>query len=179
MANTSDQAGDRESDFMQLFASCQRQVHAYILALVFDLNVAADLLQESNIVLWQKFDQFQPGTNFAAWAREIARLAVLRHRQRSSSSIASVNPNILEQLAGDFSNTVHPLESERSDALEDCLSKLRDGDRELIMSRYTPGNTVSGLASRLERSENSVSQSLRRIRRVLLECTQRKLRSVS
>lgn len=169
----------REEQFLTLFAASQRRLHAYILALVFDPNVAADILQEANIVLWKKFDQFELGTNFFAWAREIARLAVLRHRQSSSSRIVSLDPNVLEQLASNFAENVQPQASDQATVLNECLSNLRPTDRELILSRYTAGASVAGIADRLNRTANSVSQSLCRIRRSLMECAKRRMQNQS
>lgn len=167
-----------QEEFLALFASSQRSLHAYILALVLDPNVAADILQETNIVLWQKFDQFQSGTNFFAWAREIARISVLRHRQSTSSRIALVDPEVLDSLAIKLAEQAPTLIDERQEALDECLKKLEDSDRKLILARYEPGASVAAMAEVLTRPTNSVSQSLSRIRRSLLECTNRRLRSV-
>lgn len=166
----------REDEFLQLFARSQRGLHAYILALVFDPNTAADLLQETNIVLWRKFGQYESGSSFFAWAREIARLSVLRHRRTSSRRIATLDPHLLEELAERLSDNVESADRDRQ-VLDDCLKKLRDKDRELIVGRYRTGATVGGMAVRLGRSENSVSQSLCRIRRALAECVQRTLKA--
>lgn len=167
----------REDEFLALFAANQRRLHAYILAMVFDQNVAADILQETNIVLWQKFEQFEIGTCFFAWAREIARIAVLRYRQRSSRRIVPIDPVLLEQLASEFADEIQALPSAEEEALEECLEKLRPADRKLILARYTSGAGVAGIARQLDRTANSVAQSLCRIRRSLLECTERRLRS--
>jgi len=166
----------REDEFLRLFARSQRGLHAYILALVFDPNTAADLLQETNIVLWRKFEQYERGSNFFAWAREIARLSVLRHRRTNSRRIATLDPHLLEELAERFSQWPEPTGRDQ-EALSGCLDKLKDTDRELIVARYRPGATVGGMAARLGRPENSVSQSLCRIRRVLAECVERTLRA--
>ena len=58
------------------------------------------------------------------------------------------------------------------EALPDCIEQLSDGDRELIQLRYTEGVSVQLLAKRLNRSENAVSQSLGRIRRLLRKCVE-------
>jgi RNA polymerase sigma-70 factor (ECF subfamily) len=166
----------REVEFLRLFAKSQRGLHAYILALVFDPNTAADLLQETNIVLWRKFDLYEQGTNFFAWAREIARLSVLRHRRTSSRRIATLDPHLLEELAERFSECPEPTGRDK-EVLSGCLEKLKDADRELIVARYRPGASVAGIAVRLGRPENSVSQSLCRIRRALAECVERTLRA--
>lgn len=69
---------------------------------------------------------------------------------------------------------VDELESRRL-ALKHCLGKLRDKDRDLIESRYAPGERGKDLASQIGRPANSVYQSLGRIRRTLMECIQRQL----
>lgn len=167
---------DRGEEFLRLFAQAQRRIHAYILALVYDANTAADLLQEVNIVLWRKFDQYESGTNFFAWAREIARLAVLRYRQVNAGRIVMLDPQVLDELADRFADaTPQQVEDRRRQALDQCLEKLADADRELILARYRPGASVTAMAERAERTVNSVSQSLSRIRRVLAECVERTL----
>jgi RNA polymerase sigma-70 factor, ECF subfamily len=177
MANESPTRENREDEFLLLFARAQRRIHAYILALVFDANSAADLLQEVNIVLWRKFDQYQSGTNFFAWAREIARLSVLRHRQTTAARIVTLDPQVLDELAERFADaTSLGEEDRRQEALTNCLEKLSDADRELILARYRPGASVKAIAERSQRTVNSVSQSLSRIRRLLAECVGRTLR---
>jgi RNA polymerase sigma-70 factor (ECF subfamily) len=177
MASRTDSDDGREQEFLQLFAVAQRPLHAYIMAWVFDPNVAADLLQETNIVLWQKFDLYESGTNFLAWAREIARRAILRHRQLNSGRITTLPPDLLESMARTFSDArASEHQTRQQDALSRCLNKLTEEDRALVMARYSPGASVNGIAVRLQRTVNGVSQSLSRIRRALAECIQRSLR---
>lgn len=169
----------REEEFVALFAANQRKLHAYILAMVIDANAAADILQETNIVLWQKFDQFEPGTNFFAWGREIARLAILKYRKMTSRRIVPVDPLRLEELASRFSQEVDTNQHDKHMALETCLEKLRPNDHKLILSRYASGLPVFTIAEKLDRTANSVAQSLCRIRRALVECTKRQLTQAS
>lgn len=176
MANSDPQDFDsREQEFLSLFSSCQRRLHAYILALVIDPNAAADILQETNIVLWQKFGQFKSGTNFLAWAREIARISVLRYRQKSKTRLLPVDPGRLEEMAIELSERTKAKSSAENDALEECLKKLKPKDHKLILDRYSSGNAVAHIAEQLDRTANSVAQSLCRIRRMLIDCTQREL----
>ncbi|QDU58385.1 sigma-70 family RNA polymerase sigma factor [Aeoliella mucimassa] len=168
-----DQAGTpQEQRFVRLFAQTQRALHAYILALVYDPNVAADLLQETNIVLWKRFADYDENLPFLAWARGVARRTVLNYRRSSARQIATLDPQMLEELAIRFSNASAE-STNRLDALGECLRKLRESDRSLIMARYQPGNSVNALADKMSRPVNSVSQSLTRIRRTLADCVQR------
>ena len=60
-------------------------------------------------------------------------------------------------------------------ALESCLAKLSEKDRTLIRRRYQPGANVREIAAEAGRTANSISNSLSRIRRLLLECVDRKM----
>jgi RNA polymerase sigma-70 factor (ECF subfamily) len=57
----------------------------------------------------------------------------------------------------------------------DCTNQLSDLDRELIRLRYANGVRVKTLAQQLQRSENAISQSLARIRKLLRECIERSM----
>jgi RNA polymerase sigma-70 factor (ECF subfamily) len=57
--------------------------------------------------------------------------------------------------------------------LRACLEKLSEQEKSLILRRYLPGMSVKLLATEIGRSANSLSQSLGRIRRALLECVRR------
>jgi RNA polymerase sigma-70 factor (ECF subfamily) len=55
-------------DFVTLWSHHARRVHAYILTLVHNVADADDLLQETGATLWEKYHEFEPGTDFGAWA---------------------------------------------------------------------------------------------------------------
>jgi len=70
------QQSERSEQFVRLLAECERRLFAYILALVWNVHDAEDMYQQTALELWRKFDEYQPGTNFAQWAFTIARLLV-------------------------------------------------------------------------------------------------------
>jgi RNA polymerase sigma-70 factor (ECF subfamily) len=137
-------------------------------------NDASDVLQETSMVLWRKFDSFELGTNFFAWASKIARLQVMKYRDRQSRSARLFDTNLLEMIAVEASDEqflrIMPLQ-----ALESCVGKLSEPDRSLIRRRYQPGTSVQELAAEIGRTANSLSKTLGRIRRGLLECVDRTL----
>ena len=53
-----DSAGDRQAEFAALLRQHQTQLFGYIYSLVRDLDDADDLFQQTSLVLWDKFDQF-------------------------------------------------------------------------------------------------------------------------
>lgn len=52
-----------ESEFVLLITSHQAAIYAYVLTLLPDRVAAQDVLQETNLVLCRKRDEFEPGTH--------------------------------------------------------------------------------------------------------------------
>ena len=67
---------------MRLYVVNERRIYGFIFALIHDWSAAEDILQDTAQVMWSKFDTFDPGTNFVAWALCIARYQVMDYRKR-------------------------------------------------------------------------------------------------
>jgi RNA polymerase sigma-70 factor (ECF subfamily) len=61
----------------------------------------------------------------------------------------------------------------RWQTLHQCMAKLPAEHRDLLMRRYSTGGSVRAIAAQLGRPIGSISQSLYRIRRLLLDCVKR------
>lgn len=163
---------DRMAEFVELYSRHYARLQFYVMALMPSANDAADVLQETSLVLWRKFGDFQTGTNYFAWACKIARLQAMKHRERQGRCGRLLDESVFEliadEAASDEAAVAVPLA-----ALEHCIGKLSTMDSSLIRRRYQPGMTVKQLAEDVGRSANSLSKSLGRIRRALLECLAR------
>lgn len=162
------------AQFVELYSMYYPRLQYYLMALLPSSNDAADVLQETSLVLWKKFDTFQIGTNFLAWACKIARLQALKQYERTNRSAKLFDARVLEQLAVEAAD-VAAIPAIPLEVLESCLENLSDVDRILIRRRYEPGYSVKQIALDIGRSANSLSKSLGRIRRALLVCIERKL----
>lgn len=157
--------------FMVLYSSHQRRLYLYILTLLPASVDADDVIQEANLVLWRKFDQYEPGTNFFAWACQIVRYEVLKHRERRRTQAAMLlDPDVIDSLADAAQEQIDGVDDRHRQLLLDCMARLTNGDRELMRRRYTVGMTVQAIAAAAQRSPNAISKSLGRIRRLLLDC---------
>jgi RNA polymerase sigma-70 factor (ECF subfamily) len=162
-------------EFIQLFTRSQRRLYLLILAQVGNVDRAEEILQESNVVLLSKHRQFQAGTNFFAWAAQIAHYEVLKSRQRRKRDrLRFQDEEFLQVVAAEVATQTDALDDRRH-ALQQCLGRLRVQDRELINRRYAPGASGKLEAEALGRPANSLYQSIGRIRRMLLECIRRRL----
>jgi RNA polymerase sigma-70 factor, ECF subfamily len=160
----------RGEQFMALYSSHQRRLYLYTITLLPASVDAEDVLQEANVVLWRKFDQYQWGTNFFAWACRIIRYEVLKYREKRARAAMLLDPDVFDRLAEVAIDQVDHLDEYHRRALGDCMLRLSVGDRELMRQRYSEAMEVRAIAAATNRSPNAVSKSLGRIRRLLLEC---------
>lgn len=167
-------AKDRTQELMLLMTQNQRRIFAYIYTLVPDRHAAEDILQETSLVICEKFDQFKTGTDFVAWANQIAWWQVRAARTKFARSKVVFDDGVLESVAHTAAEMVPELD-ERHLALQHCLAKLAPRDRELIMTRYEPGNGVEEAARRSGRSLVAAYKALTRLRKLLHDCVSNRL----
>jgi RNA polymerase sigma-70 factor (ECF subfamily) len=163
----------RQQEFAELIANHQSQIYGFVRAMVRCTEDAQDLHQQTLTVLWQKFDQFESGTNFLGWALRVAELEV-RSFRRKRQPLTGLQDDVFSQLA----NVMHAeAESgaldQRKAALQNCLAKLGDDDRELLAHVYVEQQQIRRVAEQLGRLPQSISNSLRRIRLSLYKCIER------
>ena len=169
----------RGERFMALYSSHQRRLYLYTVTLMCGAVDAEDVFQEANVVLWQKFSQYQEGTNFFAWACQIIRNKAMKHREKRARAAQLLDPDVLDRLAGLAVEEVEYLDEFHRRVLMDCMSRLSPADRELMRQRYAEAMPVQAMAAAMNRSPNAVSKSLGRIRRLLLDCINSATRTAS
>ena len=86
-----------------------------------------------------------------------------------------LEPEAMEALFSESAQINSAADDSRRTALVHCLDNLGEEDRALIIRRYEPGVSVRAIADHENRSPNSVSKSLGRIRGLLLDCVRRTL----
>jgi RNA polymerase sigma-70 factor, ECF subfamily len=160
---------DDTKEFVALLTRYSRRIYSFIRALVPNQADAEDLFQEVSTTLWEKYGTFRKGSDFRAWAFQIAHYKVLNYRQRRPHLPRLFADEMIDQLAGDRLEMDDSLNA-RSYALADCYQKLSLPDRELVDLRYVEEATVSAIASRTGRSIDFVYKALRRIHGVLYRC---------
>ncbi len=160
--------------FVQLFAQHQRSIHAYICSLVPSRVDADDVMQETSLVLWRKWGEFDPNRDFIRWACGIAFREVLKLRRKFATSRHYFNEELLKQLSDEVVQQSDELK-QRQVALVVCLDRLGTKDRELIDRRYQEKMTARRVADELGRPPSTVYKALARIREALFDCVERTL----
>ncbi len=167
---------DKQSahEFIQLYTFHEARLRAYVLSLVPRWADAEEIVQKASIILWNKFDQFEPGTNFFAWACHVARLEVKDFRKRSSSNHVVFTDAFLDVIAEQVSEMDSEL-PQRLTALQHCVQQLSRNHRELLRLRYDERRSVVSVAQAVGRPIENVYKTLSRVRQALHDCISRQL----
>lgn len=165
---------DQVQAFLRLYSEYQHRIYGFIMSFVGDWNEADDVYQETVGVLWKKFQDFVPGTDFLSWALKVAHFQVLSHMKKKK-----MNKRYFSQASIDSLNEVaisSASESDMSiDALRKCVKKLSEESRRLLVLRYQEHATVSKIALRLQISVNTLYKKYQKIHARLFQCVRRQL----
>ena len=154
MDANSGEAGDLQA-YVKLMTESQGTLRAFIVSLIPGSPDVADVLQETNAALWQKRNRFKLGTNFLAWAFQIARYEIHRQRERNKRvERLAFSDKLVDMLAE--MGAPDEADEELMEALDDCICKLTDTQREIVFERYTPGRSLEQYAARIGRSAGSL-----------------------
>jgi len=162
--------------FLSEFLPAEPLLRSYLLAATGDMHAADDLLQQVSIVLWEKIDQYDEGRPFRAWALGIARLEVLKWRQRLGRSREALSSDTLAALADTAADTAAEID-ERLVFLRRCVEGIRGKTREILRLRYWQRLPIQQVASQVGKSVAAIEMVLVRARRSLRECVERRLAS--
>jgi len=165
----------RAGEFSELLATSRRAVFLCAMSLLGNVADAEEVVQECGLLMWKKFHEYQPGTNFEAWACRFARYQALKLRGKRARKPLLFSNKFLTLLAvSSDEDSLARLEA-RQRAIAECLEKLRACDRELLVRRYRQGASTREVAEGLQRSVQGTRRSLQRIREVLAKCVRKKL----
>ncbi len=164
----------KQDEFLSLFVSNQKKLYQFILMLTGNYTDADDILQETASLLWSKFDEYQTGSNFLAWACTVARNKILNFRRKKKAGANQLSDQALSNVLSE-SKAIFDYNQERMQALKSCLLKLKEKDRQLVSLRYEQDQPVKQVASSLGRSSDGIYHTMARIHRILMECIRRTL----
>lgn len=168
---------DQGQRFMRLFLKHQQRMYGLIYSLTPNWADADDIMQNTSSVMWAKFSDFEPGTDFAAWALRIARLQVMAYLKANRRQRAGFSMETLEAVADHATKAAAELDDRRC-ALEHCVGKLSPRDQMILKLRYEQDGAVKSVADRIDRSADAVYKALNRIHHTLLLCIRRTLTSM-
>ncbi len=167
--NGTNHLGDRGKQFMISYVSIQRRLFGFVLSMIPNITDADDIVQDTVSIMWSKYDEFEQGTDFAAWAFQIARFQIFNYRRRMKAISGRFSDESMDAIL-EIAESREKQYDTRHDTLRDCVNKLKNNDKEVLHLRYEIGSTLQNVAERLGQNINTLYSSLNRIHIILLHC---------
>lgn len=157
-----------------LLMKYRTDLYAYLLAAVRNPHDAEDLLQEVSLAATRSWEQYQEGTHFRAWAREIARRRILDYAKKLDRRAALLNPEVLNRLEAAAREVEEAQPADlRREALRKCLETVQGPSRRVLDLRYKQQLDVPSIAAALGRTVQGTYALLKRVRQALRDCADR------
>ena len=168
---------DSYEEFVRLMSVHQRQIWWFINTLLPAANDSDDVLQETSLVLWRKWDQYDRDREFLSWAIGIARLQVFKFVRENRSKRIYLNETVLGEIAATAEKQVRNKArvETRLDALRSCFKDLGGYQRSMIEDCYLRAMSPNQIAQECGKPIATVYTILRRARARLSECVNRRL----
>ena len=171
----------KEGQFLQIFLRNENDLKSYARALLPTWAAVDDVMQEASLVMWRKPDQLQNDDEFLPWAKVIVRFECLKARRTAARDRHWFSDEVFDLLADSESESGtadDELLAER-EALDGCLGKMDESQRELVLLLYRGHGEVADLAEESGRSVNALCKKIRRLREKLGKCIGEQLLTIS
>lgn len=174
---TGDQAAAQQR-FLSLFLRSEREIFRYVAALVPNVADAEDIVQQTALSLWEKFDAFDSTRPFTPWACRFALNKAKQWIERRQRWQALLEGGLAEELAHRREELRPEMES-RLKFLEACLGKLPEEQRSFVEGYYYRRDGVEKLAENSGRTAAATYKILQRTREALQNCIENAAKGVA
>ncbi|MCW1921899.1 sigma-70 family RNA polymerase sigma factor [Luteolibacter arcticus] len=167
--------GDSASEIAEEIRGFQAGLKEYVAGLLGGADGVDDLVQETNLFLWERREEFLPGSNFRAWAMRVAWFKVMAERRdRLREGRVVFSEPMLEQLAARAAERLGESD-QRLDALRRCLDRSRPQDRRILEWKYSRRASLTELAEANGCAPNAMHKMISRLRLALRHCVEKQL----
>lgn len=164
----------RHEEFVALYVRHEAAVFSFVLTMVRHTADAEDVVQRASMTMWRCFEKYQAGTNFRAWAFQIAKHEALNHLTKIKRDRHVFGEKLLEMLAERVEERGDDLDARRR-ALDFCIEKLPAESRATVEGCYASGSTIRSFAEQAGETANKIYKRLNRVRAGLQKCVERQL----
>lgn len=169
---------ERVTEFVRLFTTYEVRLRAFAMTLLANHADVEDVLQQANLTLWAKFDDFQLGTNFMAWASRVLYIKAQQHRRKQAREKLRFGDAYQQAIFTEIGRADLAAEmGDRERALAECIGNLRPDHRDMLRARYDERNSVDRMCERFNRSRDAIYNTLSRVRRALYDCVTTNVRA--
>lgn len=170
-------AGETQA-YEEIVRRFERPVRAWLATQTPPAIDVDEVAQRTFVISYSKLNEFELGTDFAAWLFTIARYQLMTEvtrLRRVADYHARFAPDLLQRELDRRAMDPPELQQERLDYLAECLNSVGEHLRRFITWRYEEEIPLVEMSKRSGRSVAAVKKQLWQLRRKLHECIETKL----
>lgn len=171
------------TEFTALIARHDQAIRRFVRSLMPSREGVDDVVQETALQCWKKFDEFcadksevDSGDEFIRWACVIARFKALSWQRDRGRDRLVFRDNVIELLAKSALADLDQQANEQQ-AVDLCLAKLGADQRRLVLSVHQPGESVAKIAAATGMKARRLYSQVNALRKQLLNCVRQQLAS--
>ena len=171
---------DRYNHFVSLLTRNDQSIRRFVRSLLPSPQDVDDVVQDTALECWRKFSDYESGgaekqpDEFIRWACVIARYKVLSRQRDLSRDRLVFRENVVAQLADSALDQIDQRESELR-WVDECLAELDSELRRLLLSVYRQGDSIARIAKETDQQARRLYTKLNGLRKILLQCVERKM----
>lgn len=155
--------------FLYLLTPVQGRLYAYVMSRWPNRADADDIMQEIISILWRKFDTYEPGTEFLAWAFTIAKYVLSGFRRRNQRNPIQFSNEALDAIESQADEFISEYPTQ-TDLLRDCIGKLPGREATILKLKYEIGLTSQKIAAHFGMSPRTFYRALSKTFTSLVHC---------
>lgn len=160
-----------------IVSRCEEKVRVVVAMIVPDAGMVDDLVQEVFLRAYRLIGSYQPGTDFSAWIKEIARGVAYNERRawgRHQTATRRYRVQVERALDEYVDAASRPGGPDSLSPVRECVDRLADIARGVVELHYWQGVGAEGIASAMGRTLGWAWTVLHRSRKSLAECLESK-----
>jgi RNA polymerase sigma-70 factor len=149
----------------------------FIRATIRDSASVDDIFQETVLVAWRRFDDYDPNRPLAQWLRGIARKLILAHFRNLAKRPVYCDAAVLQVLDERLAHIDRQPGDTWKDkviALDACMAHLPPALRQCTELYYRDDLKTEAIAQTVHVTREAVKKRLQRARALLADCLRRK-----
>ncbi|MCM8530074.1 MAG: sigma-70 family RNA polymerase sigma factor [Lentisphaeraceae bacterium] len=162
---------DSTEDYLKLLAEHEYAIRVYIITMIPRLSDADDIMQEVRLIMWKKFSTFELGSNFKAWALQIAYYRIMDFRRRKGRENKKLMfTDEFYDAVEQASKKLNSEDNDKRQSLLNCVGKLQDQHKKIIFLRYKERVSIEEISEKMGRTVTATYRVISRIRASLKKC---------
>ncbi len=158
-----------QRNIVRILLENRGRLTGYAIAILRCPSVTDDVFQDVCLRAMESPDQFESDQHLIHWAMTVTRNLAIDHLRKSERATRQLDSAVLDTFEQQFGGIVG-VDAALDEALEHCIAKLTDEQRDLLDLKYRSALKSGDIANQTGRSRDAIYKALGRIHTALFKC---------